>query len=233
MNILTLTDKEFRIMEQAHHLFADAKKVGAYKKRAKISVKDMCDQHHSFYELYEHRRKLSAIIFNQNKQYAWKSRLHDDGEMWDGLFIVGVTIPGVGDYSYHYHLRYWDEFDVPVVDRAPAYDGHTPEEIDRLFELGKTHPLLPMSNPTTPSLYVEEIKNNKLYEKQKRDSFLSITHPDIPSLLDTKSLYGVEIPYDWVDDMKDGDDDKRDLWCKLITQRNKTGYPYIIFADSM
>lgn len=133
---MTLTDKEFKIMEEAHKLFSDKSKVRAYQEKAETNTKDMCDKYHSFEELYEHRRKLSAVIFNQFSQYAWKAHAHSDGEIWDGLFIVGVTIPGVGDYSYHYHTKYWDEFDVPVVDRAPEYDGHTPKDIDRLFKLG-------------------------------------------------------------------------------------------------
>ena len=37
------------------------------------------------------------------------------------------------------NTKFWDEFDVPDIDRAPEYDGHTPEDIDWLF---KSLPLL-------------------------------------------------------------------------------------------
>lgn len=117
--------------------FKDSKKVSEYKEITDTNLKDITDGYHTFEELYMHRRVLSSIIFNLFPQYAWKSWKHSDGEAWDGLFITGVSIPGVGDYSYHYHEEFWDEFDVPEVEFAPAYDGHKPEDIGRLVELIK------------------------------------------------------------------------------------------------
>jgi hypothetical protein len=65
---------------------------------------------------------------------AWKSWLHFDGTMFDDYFIVGITTPQ-GNYSYHYHKDHWGMFDVPVMDRAPEWDGHVPSDIDRLLSL--------------------------------------------------------------------------------------------------
>lgn len=123
------------IMLDALPLFNDSANVQKFKKEQNVSLKGISDGYHTFADLYMHRCKLSAIIFNLAKEYAWKSMKHEDGTMFDGDFIVGVSIPGVGDYSYHYKTALWDMFDVPVVENAPAYDGHTPEDIDRLFEL--------------------------------------------------------------------------------------------------
>lgn len=100
-------------------------------------MKDVTDGHHTYEELYAGRRELSNIIFQTYSDFAWKTRKHSDGEIWDGLFIVGISIPDVGDYTYHYHTEFWDEFDVKEIEHAPEYDGHTDKDIDRLFALLK------------------------------------------------------------------------------------------------
>ena len=54
--------------------------------------------------------------------------------MYEGMFIVGVTTP-FGQASYHYDLDYWKYFKCKEMDRAPKYDGHTPEEaVQRIFD---------------------------------------------------------------------------------------------------
>lgn len=92
------------------------------------------DGYHTFDELYYHRMILFSVICGQNKERAWKSLLHADGTMYDDYFIVGITTDS-GDYSYHYHVKYWDEFDVKEVERAPEWDGHKPSDIKRLQTL--------------------------------------------------------------------------------------------------
>ena len=111
-------------------------KIDFYKEKKMIKTKDISDGYHTFGELYDHRAKLFSVICNQNKERAWKSKLHDDGTMFDGdMFIVGVETPE-GQYTYHYHIDpYWDMFDVKELDYAPKYDGHKPSDITRLFSL--------------------------------------------------------------------------------------------------
>lgn len=92
------------------------------------------DGYHTFEELYYHRMILFSVICNQNKSRAWKSKLHDDGTMFDDYFIVGITTEE-GEYTYHYHMDYWSHFDVTEIDRAPVWDGHKPEDITRLLLL--------------------------------------------------------------------------------------------------
>ena len=94
------------------------------------------DGSHTFNELYHHRMILFSIICNTYKESAWKSWKHHDGTMYKDYFIVGITTPK-GDYSYHYHKDNWDYFKVKELNNAPAYDGHKPEDIDRLFTLIK------------------------------------------------------------------------------------------------
>lgn len=92
------------------------------------------DGFHTFDELYYHRMMLFAIICNQNADKAWKSRIHDDGTMFSGFFIVGITTPE-GEYTYHYKMQDWDKFNVKELAKAPAWDGHKPEAITRLLSL--------------------------------------------------------------------------------------------------
>lgn len=97
---------------------------------------DLSDGYHSYNELYKHRMILFSIICNQNQEVAWKSRLHHDETMFDieDYFIVGIDTPQ-GQFTYHYQMKYWDLFDVKELKKAPEYDGHTPDDIDRLYSL--------------------------------------------------------------------------------------------------
>lgn len=94
------------------------------------------DGYHTFDELYFHRKELFRFVTKMFPSNSWKSKAHHDGSMYPNYFIVGVSTP-MGDYTYHYHLDYWDDFDVKILDRAPMYDGHKPSDIDRIFTLIK------------------------------------------------------------------------------------------------
>ena len=60
--------------------------------------------------------------------YAWKAKQHEDGTMFDGMFIVGAPTP-TGMITYHYDLEHWNLFKVPEIPHAPHFDGHTPEDV--------------------------------------------------------------------------------------------------------
>jgi hypothetical protein len=92
------------------------------------------DGYHTFDELYYHRMMLFSVICNQNKEEAWKSKFHSDGTMYDNYFIVGITTIE-GNYTYHYHMDNWYNFNVKEFEFAPEYDGHKPEDITRLLTL--------------------------------------------------------------------------------------------------
>lgn len=95
---------------------------------------DTSDGSHTFDELYYHRMVMFAVICNLHKDKAWKSLQHDDGSMFDDYFIVGIETPQ-GQFTYHYHISHWDDFEVTMLDKAPKWDGHTSENVTRLNSL--------------------------------------------------------------------------------------------------
>lgn len=97
---------------------------------------DVSDGYHTFNELYDHRAWLFATICREHKDLAWKSKLHHDGSMYDGMFIVGINTP-LGQATYHYDIEpYWWAFNIKELDKAPEWDGHTPKQaLDRIYSL--------------------------------------------------------------------------------------------------
>lgn len=97
---------------------------------------DTSDGYHTFNELYHHRAVLFSVIVKAFPDKAWKARKHHDGTMYDGMFIVGINTPH-GQATYHYDIDpYWDMFACRELERAPEWDGHTPEEaINRIGQL--------------------------------------------------------------------------------------------------
>lgn len=103
------------------------------------------DGYHTFDELYEHRTGLLAALCNSCVAVMeccgstdisgriFKSHRHHDGEMLEGYFIVGVNCkreekdPDLWA-TWHCQEKWWCQFMVPVVERAPEWDGHTPSE---------------------------------------------------------------------------------------------------------
>ena len=109
-------------------------------------IGDVSDGYHTFNELYHHRAILFSVICNTFKDKAWKSKKHDTGDMFDGMFIVGIETPQ-GQATYHYDINsYWDMFKVKELPNAPEWDGHTPEEAIRRISI------LQADNVIVPSL---------------------------------------------------------------------------------
>lgn len=107
---------------------------------------EISDGFHTMNELYDHRRALTAALFNQlnviyklyNNVRVFKARKHFDGTMFDGYFIVVACFDnGKNQISYHYDLKYWDDFKIEALDSSPfEYDGHTSKDvIERLLKL--------------------------------------------------------------------------------------------------
>jgi ribonucleoside-diphosphate reductase alpha chain len=71
--------------------------------------------------------------------------------------------------------------------------------------------------------------------------YLSIEHPDVEEFLNIgkeghpiqQSTYGVTVSDQWLQDMVDGDQEKRKIWAKVIQRRTEIGYPYILFSDTV
>lgn len=49
------------------------------------------DGYHTFNELYHHRAVLFSVIVGNFATRAWKSKLHADGTMYEGMFIVDFS----------------------------------------------------------------------------------------------------------------------------------------------
>lgn len=97
---------------------------------------DTSDGYHSFNELHYHRAVLFSVIVRDHPDHAWKSKLHHDGTMYDGMFIVGIDTPE-GQATYHYDNIYWNIFKCRELERAPKWDGHTSDDaIARIAKLG-------------------------------------------------------------------------------------------------
>jgi hypothetical protein len=92
---------------------------------------EVSDGYHTFGELYDHRRALTAVLAASAGSMgdAWRSKAHhpDDDPMFEGgYFIVGIVLP-TGTITYHYKLEH-----------APKWDGATPDDtVTRLLELAR------------------------------------------------------------------------------------------------
>ncbi len=103
-------------------------------------IGDLSDGYHTFNGLYHQRMILFAAIVKQNKDKAWKSYRHEDGELCfgGGWFIVGIDTPE-GSYTYHYENKDFDLFDCEELPVAKHWDGHTEKDVARLLSLPATN----------------------------------------------------------------------------------------------
>lgn len=94
------------------------------------------DGYHTFNELYHHRALLFSVVVRNYPELCWKSKKHHAGDMYEGMFIVGINTPD-GQASYHYDIDpYWDMFECDELEFAPEWDGHTPSQaIERIGKL--------------------------------------------------------------------------------------------------
>ena len=71
--------------------------------------------------------------------------------------------------------------------------------------------------------------------------YLDIDHPDIEEFLAIKDVgspiqnlfTGVCVPDYWLNEMIDGDEEKRVTWAKVLESRQQKGLPYIFFTDNV
>jgi hypothetical protein len=105
--------------------------------RGKIS-----DGYHTFDELYAHRAELFLALCRmicalREKHRVWRSKLHDDGSMFVGWFIMGIDMAPGDQITYHLPLRHWNHSGFALtLEKAPPFDGHTPSDVlKRLADL--------------------------------------------------------------------------------------------------
>lgn len=117
-----------------------------YVKIPETGIGDLSDGYHTFNQLYYQRMMLFATIVKQNKERAWKSWKHEDGELCfgGGWFIVGIDTP-MGSYTYHYEDNYYSLFDCVELERGKHWDGHTEKDVTRLLSLTAVYPKVPVT----------------------------------------------------------------------------------------
>ena len=116
------------------------------------------DGYHTMEQLYEHRHRLFLALLKAydgvmtpldscgSTVSCWKSKLHEDGTMYNGFFIAGMTksIPAFKaeepsitfEIAYHLPIRFWDICNVLTLKNAPHYTGYTSVDVlERLFKL--------------------------------------------------------------------------------------------------
>lgn len=72
-------------------------------------------------------------------------------------------------------------------------------------------------------------------------AYLDIDHPDIEEFLNIKEIgspiqnlfFGVCIPDYWMQQMIDGDIEKRKVWARVLECRQEKGLPYLFFTDNV
>ncbi|RCS28387.1 ribonucleoside-diphosphate reductase subunit alpha [Polaribacter sp. WD7] len=70
--------------------------------------------------------------------------------------------------------------------------------------------------------------------------YLPIDHPDIKEFLEIGTegnpiqelTHGVTVGSQWMEEMIEGDVEKRSIWAKVLQSRGEIGYPYILFRDN-
>lgn len=171
---------------------------------------DTSDGYHTFDELYDHRAKLFSVIVRCFRDRAWKSKLHHDGTMYEGMFIVGVETPQ-GQATYHYDIDpYWDIFDCKELVCAPEWDGHTPEQA-----ISRITSLRPTCDRDTPQKVAEEMfgkmRHSTKEEADAYEAMLKSKSVEIHSM-DREALLKLadEIEFDGAGSLDDGD------WCKPL-----------------
>lgn len=100
------------------------------------------DGYHTFDELYEHRFELYiALCRNIPSTFVWRSKVHSDGTMFDGWFVLGMKVTPEYQITYHLPLSRWGECSFvsqtfETADEVPKFDGHTSADVlERLRKL--------------------------------------------------------------------------------------------------
>ncbi len=115
-----------------------------------VEAEDVSDDYHTMSELYEHRYALLCALvkayddmvtpLGPTSIYCWKSRVHNDGTMFEGHFIVGITKKLIDmkekTITYHLPLSWWGKFNCIELITGLPWDGHKSKDVvERLLKL--------------------------------------------------------------------------------------------------
>jgi len=99
------------------------------------AVDRLNEQEETIQELYDFRLIYNALLFNEWAKHdtieVYKSKKHSDGELcFDGEWFVVVAILPDGQITNHYHIKYWDYFQIKEYPQVKdEFDGHTPIDV--------------------------------------------------------------------------------------------------------
>lgn len=145
------------------------KQANAWREAAKAAYpKDMSyvsDGYHTFGELYDHRFALFCLLSALMPMFAWRSKKHHDGTMFEGgYFVCGLNFPS-GSITYHYKLERWDKLNhVQTLDLAPKWDGHDSKDvIQRIHRYADMVSRSSFDQPDSPAnvLSSDPVRQNK------------------------------------------------------------------------
>lgn len=97
----------------------------------KCDPKEIFDGYHTIGELYDHRHLLFLTAMKLNPSECWISKQHDDGTMFDDMFIGCLMLNG-RPVDYHMPMKLWDiatQTGAEVLERGKPWDGHTSENV--------------------------------------------------------------------------------------------------------
>lgn len=98
---------------------------------------NISDGYHTFNELYEHRHLLFISLMVEMPIISWIADKHGDGTMYDEWFVAGMNLMS-GQITYHLpnRIKYlFDNTKVKKLEFAPAYDGHTSDDVLKRLKL--------------------------------------------------------------------------------------------------
>lgn len=76
-------------------------------------------------------------LLRSNPEISWRANNDDAGTNYENYFVAGMHLP-TGDISYHLPAWMWRMLDgkgISTTNKAPKWDGHTPEDVlNRLKE---------------------------------------------------------------------------------------------------
>lgn len=114
-----------RALDTCYYVKCEFLCYGCYK-HIRDYKRSKSDGYHTFNELYRHRTYLYAALTNVYP--AWKSWHRADGSMYTDMFIVGMDTP-LGPITYHIYSYYWNMFNIKQLERAPAWDRYTSDDV--------------------------------------------------------------------------------------------------------
>lgn len=138
------------------------------------------DGYHTFNELYNFRKVLNAVMFNEwareEKYRVHKSRRHYDNELCfgGGWFIVLALLP-IGQISFHYKEEDWGLFNIPEFESAQfEFDGHTSQQVLKRLITHAMYSRTPDPRFKDNALkFVNDIRNNRFVYSEIKNVYVA------------------------------------------------------------